>query len=160
MQRRRWASKTLVYDDKRIIAVLAFVLLLNLIPFALLVAGFMQPVYFLYLAFFLVTKTVIEWPFVASIACFFDQQKLMRYFFFLQPLHVFYTVLVGIWSQVGRYEWKGRASARPPYPPGGDLAGAQPSLASESVGNSASSQSKERSVATPPLGGGGGVDRG
>jgi cellulose synthase/poly-beta-1,6-N-acetylglucosamine synthase-like glycosyltransferase len=108
MQRRRWASKTLVYDDKRIMAVLFFVLLLNLLPFVLLVAAFYQSVYWRYLFIFLFGKTLIEWPFVSAVARFYDEQKLMRYFFLLQPLHVFYTVLVGIWSQLGRYEWKGR----------------------------------------------------
>ncbi|HEU4902841.1 MAG TPA: glycosyltransferase [Flavisolibacter sp.] len=112
MQRRRWASKTLLYDDHRITAVLAFVLLLNLLPFALVIAGFIQPVYFLYLLLFLLAKTLIEWPFVASVAAFYGEQKLLRSFFFLQPLHVFYTVLVGIWSQLGKYEWKGRKAHR------------------------------------------------
>lgn len=112
MQRRRWASKTLVYDDHRITAVLTFVLLLNLLPFVLLVAGFFQPVSFWYLLVFLLGKAVVEWPFVASVATFFGQQKLLRYFFALQPLHVFYTVLVGIWSQVGSYEWKDRKAHR------------------------------------------------
>jgi cellulose synthase/poly-beta-1,6-N-acetylglucosamine synthase-like glycosyltransferase len=112
MQRRRWASKTLVYDDYRIIAVLAFVLQLNLLPFVLLAAGLVQAKYFLYLLLFLIGKSVIEWPFVFSVARFFNQQKRMRYFFFLQPLHVVYTVVVGIWSQVGTYEWKGRTAHR------------------------------------------------
>lgn len=113
-QRRRWASKTLIYDDKRLIGVLVFVLLLNLLPFALLAAGFYQPVFLLYLCFFLVGKTLIEWPFVSAVARFFKQQTLMRYFVLLQPLHLFYTVLVGIWSQVGGYEWKGRSAPRRP----------------------------------------------
>ena len=112
MQRRRWASKTLVYEDKRLIAVLAFVLLLNLFPFLLSIAGFFNPVAFFYLFFYLLLKALIEWPFVASVARFFGEQKLMRYFLLLQPLHVFYTVFVGISSQVGSYEWKGRAATR------------------------------------------------
>jgi cellulose synthase/poly-beta-1,6-N-acetylglucosamine synthase-like glycosyltransferase len=107
-QRRRWASKTLVYDDHRITLALGAVLLLNLLPFALLIAGFYNAVYFLLLLFFLLAKTFIEWPFVYSVAKFYGEQSLMKYFFFLQPLHVFYTVLVGVWSQVGTYEWKGR----------------------------------------------------
>jgi cellulose synthase/poly-beta-1,6-N-acetylglucosamine synthase-like glycosyltransferase len=110
MQRRRWASKTLLYDDKRLIAVLGFVLLLNLTPFFLLIGGFFQPQLFLHLFFFLLIKGLIEWPFVASVARFYNEQKLLRYFLWLQPLHVFYTVLVGISSQAGTYEWKGRAS--------------------------------------------------
>jgi hypothetical protein len=57
---------------------------------------------------FLVLKTAIEWPFVWMVARFYNNQKLMRFFVFLQPLHIFYTVIVGFTSQLGRYEWKGR----------------------------------------------------
>lgn len=110
MQRRRWASKTLVYDDKRLIIVLAFVLLMNLLPLVMLLFGFFHPVYFLCLFLFLVFKAIIEWPFVRAVARFYEMQSLLRYFFVLQPLHVLYTVVVGIWSQVGNYEWKGRAA--------------------------------------------------
>jgi cellulose synthase/poly-beta-1,6-N-acetylglucosamine synthase-like glycosyltransferase len=109
-QRRRWASKTLVYDDYRIIAVLGFVLVLNLLPFALLVASLFHAINFFYLLLFFLLKSVIEWPFVFSVATFFNQQKRLRYFFLLQPLHVFYTVIVGFWSQVGTYQWKGRTA--------------------------------------------------
>lgn len=108
MQRRRWASKTLVYDDRRIIAVLAFVLLFNLLFFVLLIAAFVNKNYWLHVLIFLVGKTIIEWPFVSSVASFFGQQKLMRRFALLQPLHIFYTVFVGVLSQFGKYEWKGR----------------------------------------------------
>ncbi|HUC81430.1 MAG TPA: glycosyltransferase [Flavisolibacter sp.] len=108
MQRRRWASKTLVYDDWRIIAVLGFVLLLNLLFFVLLVAAFFNPYYWIHFFVYLFGKTIIEWPFVSSVAAFYGEQKLMRHFFFIQPLHIFYTVFVGIISQFGKYEWKGR----------------------------------------------------
>lgn len=107
-QRRRWGSKTLLYDDKRLIGVLAFVLLINLLPVAYLALGVFNPLYLLCLLFFLLAKSVIEFPFVRSVAGFFGQQRLMRWFVWLQPLHVFYTVFVGIWSQVGGYNWKGR----------------------------------------------------
>jgi cellulose synthase/poly-beta-1,6-N-acetylglucosamine synthase-like glycosyltransferase len=151
MQRRRWASKTLVYDDKRIIAVLGFVLLLNLLPFVLLVAGFFHPIYFLHGCFFLLGKTMIELPFVSSVANFYGQQKLMRYFFLLQPVHVLYTVVVGVWSQFGGYEWKGRA----PLPPMGGPANTQPLPFGETIQNKASSKSETSAPASPPLGGGG-----
>ncbi|GAA4743562.1 glycosyltransferase [Flavisolibacter ginsenosidimutans] len=108
LQRRRWASKTLVYDDWRIIVVLGFVLLFNLLPFVLLVAALFNKTYWIIFFFFFLAKTVIEWPFVSSVAAFFGEQKLMRHFFFVQPLHVFYTVFVGLLGQAGKYEWKGR----------------------------------------------------
>lgn len=109
-QRVRWASKTLVYDDYRIVVVLGFVLLLNLLPFVLLTAAFFKPVYLLYFVVYLFIKTGIEFRFVYSVAKFFSQQKLMKYFFLLQPVHLFYTVVVGVWSQIGTYSWKGRVT--------------------------------------------------
>jgi hypothetical protein len=97
-----------VYDDWRIIAVLGFVLLLNLLFFVLLVAAFSNSYYWIDFFAYLFAKTIIEWPFVASVAAFYGEQKLMRHFFFIQPLHIFYTAFVGIISQFGNYEWKGR----------------------------------------------------
>ena len=81
---------------------------LNVLPFVWLVAALFNKVYWVGFVFFFLAKTVIEWPFVSSVAAFFGEQKLMRYFFFVQPLHVFYTVFVGLLSQAGKYEWKGR----------------------------------------------------
>ncbi|HEU4472499.1 MAG TPA: glycosyltransferase [Flavisolibacter sp.] len=108
MQRKRWASKTLVYDDRRILAVLAFVYLLNLLFPLLLVWAFFNIQFLLLAAGFWVTKTLIEWPFINAVAAFYRERKLMRLFFWFQPLHMLYTVFVGLLSQFGRYEWKGR----------------------------------------------------
>jgi cellulose synthase/poly-beta-1,6-N-acetylglucosamine synthase-like glycosyltransferase len=108
MQRKRWASKTLVYDDFRIMAVLAFVYLFNCLFFALLTAALFSPVYWLYVVGYLLLKTAIEWSFVSSVAKFYEEQRLMKYFILFQPLHSFYTVVVGALSQFGKYEWKGR----------------------------------------------------
>ena len=108
MQRKRWASKTFVYDDYKMIAVLLFVYFFNCIFLFLIVLSFFYNFYWWYVLAFWILKTVIELPFVYSVAKFYEEQKLLRYFFFFQPLHIFYTVLVGIFSQFGKYEWKGR----------------------------------------------------
>jgi hypothetical protein len=55
-------------------------------------------------------KTLIEWPFVRSVSQFFGEEKLLRWFPFFQPVHIIYTILVGVLSQWGRYEWKGRTT--------------------------------------------------
>jgi cellulose synthase/poly-beta-1,6-N-acetylglucosamine synthase-like glycosyltransferase len=110
MQRKRWASKTFVYDDYRIIAVLIFVYLFNCLFFILIAASFFNPVYWLYALGYLVLKTVIEWPFLTSVIKFYGEQRLMKYFIIFQPLHIFYTVFVGALSQFGKYEWKGRTT--------------------------------------------------
>ena len=107
-QRKRWASKTLVYEDYRILAVLAFVYLFNCWFIVLLVSAAWHPVHALYALVFLMLKTLIEWPFVYSVATFYQERSLMKWFPLFQPLHVFYTVVVGLTSQIGGYEWKGR----------------------------------------------------
>lgn len=108
MQRKRWASKTLVYDDYRIIAVLAFVYLFNCLFIALVIASLFNSFFWWYALGFWIIKTVIELPFIYSVADFFGEKKMVKFLFFFQPLHIFYTVLIGFISQFGKYEWKGR----------------------------------------------------
>ena len=107
-QRIRWASKATHYDDKRIFGVLLLVYLFNFSFLVLLVAGVWLPVYWLALAGLWIGKTIVELPFVYSVAGFFNKQSLLKYFFFFQPLHIFYTILSGLLGQFGKYEWKGR----------------------------------------------------
>ncbi len=107
-QRIRWASKASKYDDKRIIAVLWLIYLFNLSFLALLIAGFWDYRYWIVALAYWVLKTLIELPFCVDLSRFFHQEKLVRYFFFLQPLHIFYTIISGLFGQFGKYEWKGR----------------------------------------------------
>jgi cellulose synthase/poly-beta-1,6-N-acetylglucosamine synthase-like glycosyltransferase len=108
MQRRRWASKTVYYDDWRITAVLAFILLFNAWFFVLIIASFFNSSTWILVAVFLVSKIIIEFPFVYMVSQFYKEQRLLKYFPLFQPLHIFYTVFIGILSQFGKYEWKGR----------------------------------------------------
>jgi cellulose synthase/poly-beta-1,6-N-acetylglucosamine synthase-like glycosyltransferase len=108
MQRRRWASKTTYYDDKNVLLVLLFIYVFNCWFLVLLVAAFFQPVHWFTLLGYGVLKTLVEWRFVQSVASFYGEPTLMRYFPLLQPLHILYTISVGFISQLGAYEWKGR----------------------------------------------------
>jgi len=108
MQRRRWASKTFVYQDARIIAILLFVFALNLYLFGLAIAAILIPQLWWTWLIAIIVKTIVEWPFTSQVASFFGEKKLMRYFLFFQPFHIAYTVIVGAVSQFGKYEWKGR----------------------------------------------------
>lgn len=107
-QRIRWASKADTYDDKRIFWVLLLVYLLNLVLAVLLVAGIWNRWYLLVFLLLLVAKTLIEYPFVRSVATFFGQQHLMVYFAALQPFHILYTITVGWLGKFGSYRWKDR----------------------------------------------------
>jgi len=107
-QRIRWASKATYYTDKRIFWVLLLVYVFNFVFAVMLVAGFWNHFYWLYLFFAILLKTLVELPFVLAIAKFFSKQWIVRYFLFFQPLHILYTIFAGFFGQLGSYEWKGR----------------------------------------------------
>ena len=107
-QRIRWASKAMHYNDKGIFWVLLLVYLFNLFFLVLLVAGFWNQFYWVYFVIAWILKTLVEFPFFFSIAEFFNKQWAIKWFFFFQPLHIFYTVISGLFGQFGKYEWKGR----------------------------------------------------
>lgn len=107
MQRRRWASKTIHYEDKKIQATLLFVYCFNL-WFLVVLASFLLTGYGIPLLLYLVVKTVTEWFFVQSVARFYREEKLLPWLALLQPLHIIYIVVAGFTSQFGHYEWKGR----------------------------------------------------
>jgi len=107
-QRIRWSSKARSYYDKRIFWVLLLVYLFNLSFLVLLVGGSWFHVLWIYAGILWIAKTIIEFPFVYSVASFFDKTSLLKYFFFFQPLHIAYTIMAGLLGQFGKYEWKGR----------------------------------------------------
>jgi len=107
-QRIRWSSKARFYDDQKILWVLVLVYLFNLSFLALIVAGFWTHILWICAGILWIAKTIIEFPFVYSVARFFDKTSLLKFFFFFQPLHIAYTIVAGLLGQFGKYEWKGR----------------------------------------------------
>ena len=107
-QRIRWASKWDSYDDKRIMGVLLLVYLVNFCFLILGIASFFSPTWLFFFILLLVAKVLIEFPFVHSVAAFFRQQFLLKYFLLLQPLHIAYTIIAGWLGRFGSFEWKGR----------------------------------------------------
>lgn len=107
-QRIRWSGKATYYSDKRVMGVLFFVYFFNLLFFIILAFCFYNSQYLLVLFYYLLGKIIIEVPFVYSVARFYKKQRLVIYFPFFQPLHILYTVSIGLLSQFGTYQWKGR----------------------------------------------------
>lgn len=107
-QRIRWASKATKYQDKSILPVLILVYLLNLSFLVLLIAGFWDTSYWIWLLVLLISKTLVELPLFISVSSFFDKSWANRWFFIFQPLHILYTIIAGLFGQFGKYEWKGR----------------------------------------------------
>lgn len=113
-QRIRWASKADSYDDKRIFWTLLLVYLVNVCFLVSAVAAFWQSIWLFFCLILLLAKVLIEFPFVHSAAIFFDQGSLMKYFPFLQPVHILYTIIAGWLGKFGKYEWKGRIIRKQP----------------------------------------------
>lgn len=107
-QRIRWASKTTYYQDKRVFLALLLIYLFNVLFLVLAIAGFFYSFYWLLAFVLLAAKAAAEAPLVYRAAVFYEQQKILWYFLLLQPLHILYTISIGLLSQFGKYKWKGR----------------------------------------------------
>ncbi|MDP4150884.1 MAG: glycosyltransferase [Bacteroidota bacterium] len=107
-QRIRWASKADRYEEKRIFWILLLVWLVNLEFVAMGIAAVVDHRYFLLLAVLFLLKIAVEFPFVYRVAGFFGQRRFMGWFPVMQPLHICYTLFIGLLGKFGGYEWKGR----------------------------------------------------
>jgi biofilm PGA synthesis N-glycosyltransferase PgaC len=107
-QRIRWASKSAQYKEVRITTVLALVWIYNAFFLLTFLGGLVDARLTLVFLAAILLKTVMEWPFVKSVAQFFKVPVTMGSFFGFQLLHIFYTVITGILGLIGPYQWKGR----------------------------------------------------
>ncbi len=107
-QRIRWASKATHYDDKKIRWILLLVYCINLSFLILAIASFWKATWFFLFILLLAAKILVEFPFVNAVAIFFSESKLMKFFPFMQPFHILYTIIAGWLGKFGSYEWKGR----------------------------------------------------
>lgn len=107
-QRIRWASKSGKYNDARLTLVLLLVYLFNLVLLLLGISSVLHHALQFSAFAILGIKIVAELWFLAPVARFFNNERVLRYFPLLQPLHIVYIVLAGFLGFVGKYEWKGR----------------------------------------------------
>lgn len=107
-QRIRWASKAVHFKDKRIFYVLLLTYLLNVCYLVLAIAAIIKVSWLSFLLMFILAKILIEFPFVNAATIFFGQHRLMKFFPFLQPMHIIYVIVSGWLGRFGSYEWKSR----------------------------------------------------
>lgn len=107
-QRIRWASKATHYKQRAIFMVLLLVYLTNLFILCFLVMASWQKFALVLFLLLCVTKFFMELFFVKEVATFFQQQRLIPWLLFLQPLHILYIVSSGLLGQFKSYDWKGR----------------------------------------------------
>lgn len=108
-QRKRWASKSTKYKNKKVVALGVTIWLFNLALLISLISFFLHLPQFnwvLLTAFTL--KILVEMFFMVPITSFMERRELLKYVPILSVLHSFYIVYIGIAGNSGKYDWKGR----------------------------------------------------
>jgi cellulose synthase/poly-beta-1,6-N-acetylglucosamine synthase-like glycosyltransferase len=107
-QRRRWASKSTKYKDKKIIALAVSIWLFNVLLLVNAVLSFVDIRFFELFALQMLLKYAFEVAFLIPILSFLKRLSLIFYMLLLSPIHILYFVYVGIKGNTGKYSWKGR----------------------------------------------------
>jgi len=107
-QRRRWASKSVKYKDKKVVAVIVSIWLFNLSLLINLCLGCFN-IYFLKLvAVQLLLKYLFELAFLLPVSTFFKRSGLAILLILIIPVHIIYFIYIGLMGNARPYIWKGR----------------------------------------------------
>ncbi len=107
-QRKRWASKSTRYKDKKIVALGVAIWLFNLMIFANVVLGlYLADLWMVALAA-ISMKYISEMFFLNPVTAFANRSGLMKYLPLLTVIHIVYIIYIGIAGNSGKYIWKGR----------------------------------------------------
>jgi cellulose synthase/poly-beta-1,6-N-acetylglucosamine synthase-like glycosyltransferase len=101
-QRRRWVSKSTKYDNKYITAILVAAYLFNL---SILLNLLINPIVG---GIMLATKALTEGLFLYDVLKFFKRKSYILFLPLAEPFHILYVLVIGIWANLGTYNWKGR----------------------------------------------------
>ncbi len=107
-QRRRWASKSVKYKDKKVVAVVVGLWLFNVSVVLNFLAGFFNPLFFGVCFAQIILVMLIGLIMYTPVTTFFKRKELMPLLFILVPLHIVYFVYIGMIGNKGKYNWKGR----------------------------------------------------
>ncbi len=107
-QRRRWASKSTKYKDKKVVVFGACIWLFNLSLLVNALLGFFNPYFFKLLLIQFILKHLFETLYLIPIMSFLGRVRLVFLLILLSPVHIIYFVYVGIMGNTRKYHWKGR----------------------------------------------------
>lgn len=107
-QRRRWASKSTKYKDKKIVALAVGMWLFNVSLIANLALSFYDSFFFNLVLVQFLLKTLFEIIFLVPVMSFFKRVGLLTLLPVLSPLHAIYMVYIGLIGNSKKYIWKGR----------------------------------------------------
>lgn len=107
-QRKRWASKSTKYKNKRIVALGVSIWLFNVIIFLNIGLGFYNSLFWQLAIFSVMGKFIAETVFLLQLVRFIKRVNLILYMPVLSVIHIVYIIFIGIAGNTGRYTWKGR----------------------------------------------------
>ncbi|MBC7382054.1 MAG: glycosyltransferase [Bacteroidia bacterium] len=107
-QRRRWVSKSTKYEDRYITVILVGAYLFNFTILFNLLYGIFDPLFFKTGMIQLLIKMMVEGLFLFNILRFFKQSILIVFLPLVEPFHILYVLIIGIWANITTYQWKGR----------------------------------------------------
>jgi cellulose synthase/poly-beta-1,6-N-acetylglucosamine synthase-like glycosyltransferase len=101
-QRKRWVSASTKYENIYITAILIAAYLFNA---AIVYQLFASPIVGLIM---LAVKAFIEGLFLFNVLSFFGRKQYILLLPLAEPFHILYVLFIGLWANMGSYEWKGR----------------------------------------------------
>jgi cellulose synthase/poly-beta-1,6-N-acetylglucosamine synthase-like glycosyltransferase len=107
-QRRRWASKSTKYKDKKIVTMAVGIWAFNVLMLANVLLGVWSGYFFKLFFLQFAIKFIFETAFLLPVNIFFKRPRLMGLLIILSPVHILYMFYVGIVGNTRKYVWKGR----------------------------------------------------
>jgi cellulose synthase/poly-beta-1,6-N-acetylglucosamine synthase-like glycosyltransferase len=107
-QRRRWASKSTKYKDKKVVAFGICIWLFNVSLLVNAGLGFYDLYFFKLFLVQILLKYLFEVVYLLPITAFFKRSYLVSLLVLLIPLHIVYFVVIGLMGNNHKYLWKGR----------------------------------------------------
>jgi cellulose synthase/poly-beta-1,6-N-acetylglucosamine synthase-like glycosyltransferase len=107
-QRRRWASKSTKYKDKKIVALAVGIWLFNISLLVNAALSFYNIYFLKVFALQFLLKYLFEAAFLLPITTFLKRTGLVSLLILLIPVHVIYLVYIGLLGNTGKYVWKDR----------------------------------------------------
>jgi cellulose synthase/poly-beta-1,6-N-acetylglucosamine synthase-like glycosyltransferase len=107
-QRRRWASKSVKYKDKWVIALSVCIWLFNISLVVNALLGIYDVFFFKVFLLQFLLKYLFEFIYILPIAAFFKRPQLIALLIIIIPVHILYFIYVGIMGNNRSYTWKDR----------------------------------------------------
>lgn len=107
-QRKRWASKSVKYKDKKIMFLAIAIWFFNVSLAVNLIAGLFYPILLKLVFIQFMIKFVAEVFYLEPLTGFAKRNNLLYYLSFLTFFHVAYFIYIGLAGNSGKYQWKGR----------------------------------------------------